>query len=729
MTLRFRHLRTKLLVAILAVVCSLTTAVLTLVQVRMSRHVREELASSMTAEAASFTKIADGAQQQNDRSALLLADLPILKALLSTRDAATVQDGSAALLGTSGADMLLLEGTGGELLAFHSTVPGLSTAKVAPLAGATGRHDLWFCDGHLLQVSFAPVHLGPAVERRLLGRVALGNEISPATVAETRAFSAGSLVFVQDYKVLLGSLANERWPEFNAWLRGSPALAGSIQEMKLGGERYFVSSVVLAGEHPVLLFSVQSYDQATSFLASLNRMLLLVGVLAIVCGAVIGFVLSRQIIRPLEQLAEGARRLENGDFDFRVLAPGEDEVAGLTRAFERMRTSLKRSREDLMHAARLEAVGRVAGSVAHDFNNLVMVIHGYSDLLLESATSQTRPWIEEIRRAGDRASALTRQILAFSRKETAAPQIVDPNKIIGEMMKMIRLLLGPGIELSLQLAQQPASIRIDPTQLEQIVMNLAVNARDAMPDGGKLLIATRLARVDLAGQGPAAEVKPQTHVLLSVSDNGCGMHQETLERIFEPFFTTKASGKGTGLGLATVCHIVEQCQGHVSVRSEVGVGTTFDVYLPALQAAAPELKLDAGAGAAPASATILLVEDEEPLRLLAATTLQKLGYRVLQAGNGLAALAIAEQYPGKIDVVVTDLVMPRMGGMELVQQLRQRRSCQVVIVTGHPEEEPAAEFLGAEALLAKPVSAEALASKVRELCEGAPKAKGAAASS
>jgi two-component system, cell cycle sensor histidine kinase and response regulator CckA len=729
----FRHLRTKLLVAILAVVCALTTAVLTLVQLRMNRHVREDLSANLEAEAAAFRKINAAARRQNDQSALLISNLPSLKALLSTRDALTVQDGSAALLPNSGADLLVLEGTSGEMLAFHSKVPGLGRSSIGNLLAASGNgNDLWFSDGHLLQVSFAPVYLGPAADQRLLGRVALGDEISPATVAGTNAFAQGKVLMARNGHVLLGSLEESRWQEFDAWLQRNPVPAGSIQEVVLGGERYFANSVRLAGAHPVFVFSLQSYDQATSFLGSLNRLLFLVGILAILCGALTGSVLSRQITWPVEQLAKGARRLEKGDFEFQVVARGGDEVAELTRAFEKMRTSLKRSREDLLHAARLEAVGRLAGGIAHDFNNLVMVIQGYSDLLLDSASSQTRPLIEEIRRAGDRAGALTRQLLAFSRKQVVEPQIVNPNQVVRDMTKMIRLLLGTGIELETELSETMASLKIDPTQVEQVVMNLAVNARDAMPSGGRLIVETKLATPESANRAPSGEGLLDTHVLLSVTDTGCGMNQETLAHIFEPFFTTKEPGKGTGLGLATVYHIVNQCQGHIAVRSEAGTGTTFDVYLPALHVAAPVLKLQAPRVTAPVNATVLLVEDDEPLRVVTAESLQRLGYRVLQAGNGLAALAITDQYPGTIDVVVTDVIMPRMGGPELVQQLRSTRSeFGVIYMTANPEAITLTNTkLDAESIiLYKPFPGEALAQKINQLREGARKAKGAAASS
>src|SRR6201987_4156826 len=389
--------------------------------------------------------------------------------------------------------------------------------------------------------------------------------------------------------------------------------------------------------------------------------------------------------------------MEKGDFEFPIHVQGEDEVAELTRAFSQMRKSLRLSREGMLRSARLEAVGRLAGGIAHDFNNLVMIIKGYSDLVLESANEETRPHIEEIKRAGDRASGLTRQLLAFSRKQVLEPQVLDLNHTVRGMLKMLRLLLGEDIELVTSLSEQIGRVKADPGQLEQVIMNLAVNARDAATNN---------------------EVAPGRYVLLAVTDTGCGMNSETLAHIFEPFFTTKEPGKGTGLGLATVYGIVKQSRGHITVDSELGVGTTFKIYLPALDKAGltpvilPSSELVAGQG------TVLLVEDEAPLRALAAEALKRLGYQILQAGNGLEALVVADHHDGPIDVVVTDIVMPRMGGPEFVEKLRRKRTgFSVIFMSGYTEAAVLENAnLGKDAiLLNKPFSTETLVRKMQEV--------------
>jgi CheY-like chemotaxis protein len=380
----------------------------------------------------------------------------------------------------------------------------------------------------------------------------------------------------------------------------------------------------------------------------------------------------------------------------------------------------------MLRSARLEAVGRLAGGVAHDFNNLVMIIKGYSDLLLDSATPEARPHIEEIKRAGDRASGLTRQLLAFSRKQVLEPQVLDPNQTLSNMVKMLRVLIGEDVELITSFSDEIGRVLADPGQVEQVLMNLAVNARDAMPGGGKLIIETQPCYLDEAYAATHSEVTPGPFVRIAVTDSGCGMTKEILAQIFEPFFTTKEPGKGTGLGLATVYGIVKQSKGHIAVYSEPGVGTTFKVYLPALEKSAP-LATPQKSGTAPAgTGTVLFVEDEASLRVLATESLRRLGYEVLQAGNGLEALAIAEQYAGAIDIVVTDIVMPRMGGAELVEKLRAKRNGFAVIFMSGYTEVAALETaqIGSHAiLLNKPFSTESLAHKI---AEALPRADGAA---
>jgi len=297
---------------------------------------------------------------------------------------------------------------------------------------------------------------------------------------------------------------------------------------------------------------------------------------------------------------------------------------------------------------------------------------------------------------------------------------------------MLRVLIGEDIELIANLSDQIGRVKTDPAQLEQVIMNLAVNGRDAMPRGGKLILETSNASLDLQYAAAHAEVAPGSYVLIAVTDTGCGMDKETLKHIFEPFFTTKEAGKGTGLGLATVYGIVKQSRGHISVYSEPGIGTTFKVYLPSLDKSVPLARPNTSEVAQRGQGTILLVEDEPPLRALAAESLKKLGYTVLQAPNGQQALELADSHPGQIDLLLTDIVMPRLGGPELAQKLKEKRSNLAVIFMSGYTETAALENaqIGSDSiLLNKPFSTETLANRIAEMLAKLPGAKSFSATS
>jgi signal transduction histidine kinase/ActR/RegA family two-component response regulator len=717
----FEHLRTKLLAAMLAVVFLLTASVLVFVQIRMRAHVAEDLASALRTESAVYNKVQEARRQQTEQSAALIANMPGLKAMMAVHDSPTIQDASESILENSGADVLILQDPAGSTLALHAKSQKVAKSSQRMLLfHSSEKHDWWFVNGHLYDLTFAPIIAGAGSETRSLGVVALGREVTPRSIAGDDGLKSGPVIFEREGRVLVSSLDATLWSDFQRWFSKSKLSSGAIHEIDLGGERYLGNSIDLPGDHPVRLFCLKSYDQATSFLDSLNRALLTMGLVAVLTGSLFGFALSRQITRPLEDLVQASRQMEKGDFEFPIVAHGEDEVAELTRAFAQMRKSLRLSREGMLRSARLEAVGRLAGGIAHDFNNLVMIIKGYSDLVLESANEETRPHIEEIKRAGDRASGLTRQLLAFSRKQVLEPQVLDLNHTVRGMLKMLRLLLGEDIELLTSLADQLGRVKADPGQLEQVIMNLAVNARDAIVGRGKVIVETKFCTLDESYAATHNEVAPGDYVLLAVTDTGCGMNSETAAQIFEPFFTTKEPGKGTGLGLSTVYGIIKQSRGHITVYSELGVGTSFKVYLPAVEKPATATQSQPDAVLPKGHGTVLLAEDEAPLRTLAAETLKRLGYHVLPAGNGLEALVAADQHNGNIDIVITDIVMPRMGGPELVEKLRRKRpDVHVIFMSGYTEAAVLENAnIGKDAiLLNKPFSTETLVRKMREVLE------------
>ena len=386
-------------------------------------------------------------------------------------------------------------------------------------------------------------------------------------------------------------------------------------------------------------------------------------------------------------------------------------------------TERRHLEDQLRQSQKLEAVGQLAGGVAHDFNNLLGVITGYSDLALREIDPEHRAHrrVEQIRKAAERAAALTRQLLAFSRKQVLQPRVLALNAVVADVEKMLRRLIGEHIQLVTVLSEDLGTVKADPGQIEQVLVNLAVNARDAMPGGGKLVIETANTDLDEGYVRAHADARPGPHVVLSVSDTGHGMDARTLSRVFEPFFTTKGPDKGTGLGLSTVYGVVKQSGGHVTAYSEPGHGTTFKVYLPRVDEPLEPRPGQAAVGETPrGTETILLAEDEESLRLMFRELLEGAGYLVLEGASPEAALAASESHAGAIHLFMTDVVMPRIGGQELARRvLVTRPQVRVLYISGY-----SFEGIGHHGLidaganyLEKPFTAEALLRTVRKILD------------
>jgi two-component system cell cycle sensor histidine kinase/response regulator CckA len=419
-------------------------------------------------------------------------------------------------------------------------------------------------------------------------------------------------------------------------------------------------------------------------------------------------------------------RMRHKDGSWHVIESGASAILNAQKQVEKIVivnrdvSERRQLEEKFRQAQKMEAVGRLSGGVAHDFNNLLGVIIGYAEFLQESLdpANTLRSSVDEILKAGKRAASLTRQLLAFSRQQVLDPKVLDLNGVVSDMEKMLRRLIGEDVELSTVLGPDVGRLKADQGQLEQVVMNLVVNARDAMPQGGKLVIDTQNMVMDEAFiRRYPYPVQAGPYVCLTVTDSGIGMDAETKARAFEPFFTTKEKGKGTGLGLSTVYGVVKQSGGYIDIYSSPGQGTTFKIYLPRVDEA---IKVETPAGAATSftgNETILLAEDETSLRTLTRNTLELCGYKVLEAKDGIEALQVSDAYKGSIDLLLTDMVMPVMGGRALAQELvRRRPEVRLAYMSGYTGQavgsqgpvDPGSVFL------LKPFTRELLTRKIRE---------------
>jgi len=440
--------------------------------------------------------------------------------------------------------------------------------------------------------------------------------------------------------------------------------------------------------------------------------------------------MEAEIYRRAQEIQEANRRLRElqAELEARVeartaaLRQANEELQREIGERERTEEALRRSEDQLRQSQKLEAVGRLAGGIAHDFNNLLTVILSYTDMISRelSPGHPVRAQVEEIERAGMRAADLTRQLLAFSRQQVLDPQVLDLNDVLTGVSNMLTRVLGEDIEMTLSRAPTLGPVRADRGQVEQILMNLVVNARDAMPRGGRITLETADVELDAPYAGGHLDVKPGPYVMLAVSDTGIGMSKETQARVFEPFFTTKARGKGTGLGLSTVFGIVKQSGGTIWLYSEPEAGSTFRIYLPRVvgqvDAARPATPITSTGG----TETILLVEDDEQVRIVAGDALRRAGYRVLVTGGPDEGLRVAREHPAPIDLLLTDVVMPGMNGRAVADQvLAQRPGIRVLFMSGYTDDVILHHgvFDRGVAFIQKPLTPLTLTRKVREVLD------------
>jgi len=721
------RLRTKFLLSLLAVSTMLTAGTLVVVSNVVRMRVRDNLRTDLRTSVGTFEIFQKQRDEAFTSSAQLLANLPNVKALMMT-DARTIQDASAETYRRSGADLLVMADRTGQVDALRNSDASLTREEAQQLLRGSiergAEHDWWYDGNRLYQVWIQRVSAGP--DESTVGFLTLGERIDDRAAKDFSAIAAGDAVFLENNVPVAGTLQGLNGPNVLSQLSGAAGPAKSA-EIRIGNERYVAATLALSDNPRVTLAVFKSFDKATAFLSRLNRVLIGLGLVSLLMGSVLVFLISHTFTRPLSNLVLGVRALEAGDYGYPLNVTQGDEVAEVTTAFDRMRNTLQKNREDqkdlerrLRQAHKMEAIGRLAGGVAHDFNNLLTIIGGNSDLLMDRAGGDDfhRRCVEQIQKAARRAVSMTRQLLAFSRMQVLQPQVLDLNAIITDMGKMLPRLIGEHIEYGFVPDPKLAAVKADPGQIEQVLMNLAVNARDAMPNGGKLTVRTESVAMS---ESEAAKRPPMTaghYVRLCVTDTGHGMDEKTKAHIFEPFFTTKEVGKGTGLGLATVYGVVKQSGGFIWVESAPNKGTTFEIYLPL--ASGPVMRVDGEAkpsAAAGGHETVLVVEDEPDVRELACRFLRVKGYSVLEAKDGADAIEVAAGHDGPIHAVVTDMVMPRLGGAELIRALKSTRpEILVIFMTGYSEylKGDLTDVFPESLILQKPFSPASLVGIVRE---------------
>ncbi|MGA7222840.1 MAG: ATP-binding protein [Candidatus Acidiferrales bacterium] len=721
------RLRTKFLLSVIAIIAGLTSATLLIVGHAAEEQVQKSVEQDTRNSVLTFQNLRSERQIELNRSAEIFATLPAVKELMADDDPSAIQDASEEIWRSGDAELFALADWKGQILALHTVTPGFPRSAAqkmmshAAVPGDSG--GWWFGAGHLYQVSSRAIHLGAPSSQLRLGTVVVGREIDSGVAREVGRIALCQVAFRYGNQPVVSSLSTLD-DAMAGSLLASPAARGKIQ---MAGKTFFATSVNLTpGASPQLTLTVlKPVDDAMAFLTRLNNTLLILGFCAVFAGAILVFLISRTITHPLDNLVQGVRALEQGNYHYPLGTGAGDEVSEVTAAFDRMRATLQANEEQnkqleqqLRQSQKMEAVGRLAGGVAHDFNNLLTVIKGHSDLLeMKLGTlSPAQASIAQVRKAADRATALTRQLLAFSRMQVLQPRVLDLNALIADLNKMLPMLIGEEIEYTFRPGDSLARVKADPSQIEQVLVNLAVNARDAMPKGGKLTINTRNILLDAEYARSHPPVVAGRYVLLTVADTGCGMDEQTKAKIFEPFFTTKELGKGTGLGLSTVYGVVKQSGGYIWVDSTPAQGTRFEMFLPqSSEVAQLPSEQEPAAKYAPAMGTVLLAEDEDAVRELAGEFLRSSGYTVIEGKDGLDALEKAEQESGAIDVLVTDVVMPRMRGTELAQRLKRvYPAIKIVYMSGYLEHNGEDGFIADAAQLQKPFSRDSLLQKLRD---------------
>jgi signal transduction histidine kinase/ActR/RegA family two-component response regulator len=718
------RLRTKLLLSFVVLCAGLTCATLLVVRQNAQAQMQHQVEQDVRTATLMFQVMEHQRQAALSHKADLLASL----AYMRNGDSTAIQEASEDPWKSDECDMFALADKKGKIVALHSATTTFPMATAQQMLnrslGSGSTAAWWINDKNVYQVVLQRYYDGPPVKSNLLGTVVVGRSMDAREASELGRLSSSQILFRYGKDVVVSSLSSLQEQEVARQIQDQRA----EEQIYIGNERFLTNSVDLAPGSPIRanIILLKSYKEGAANLERLNSLLLGLGLVAVLAGGTLVYLISDTFTRPLAGLLKGVHALEAGNFAYPIEARGGDELAEVTRAFDGMRGTLQRNEaqrgqleEQLRQAQKMEALGRLAGGVAHDFNNLLTVIKGHGELLIDrmKPADATYGSTQQIVKTADRAASLTRQLLAFSRMQVLQPRILDLNALVADMSKLLRRLVREDIEFGFRLGDSLGRVMADPGQIEQVLLNLSVNASDAMPNGGKLTIQTQRLKVDEAYAGARPPLKPGEYVQLAVTDTGHGMDAATKSRIFEPFFTTKESGKGTGLGLATVYGVVRQSGGFIWVESSPGEGSRFEVYLPRAVEKQKAVSWERiPARARQGTETILVVEDEDEVRSLASEFLRSAGYNVLTAKDGLEALEISKRRGSTIQLLLTDIVMPKMRGTELAHELRARfPNLKIVYMSGYLEQDTfGGEALERAMLLQKPFSRDTLVAQIGE---------------
>ncbi len=719
------RLRTKFLLSFVII----TTVLMCLTLTVVGREARHQIDQQIREQSSRTIYMFQVVQRQHELSLAHKAELLAALATMRSGDPTAVEAASGDPWQSEDCNLFLMTDGTGKVIALQTTTGALPIADAERLLRRTLRRRAtsgwWVSGSQIYQVVLRPVMSSAEQGGSRLGTVVVGRAIDAGVANELRRISSAEVAFRSGNHIVISTLSPFDENELEVKAGDGPV----PQQLEIGGQKYVVSSLDLTdGVDPasaVSLVMLKSYNDATAFLNRLNRWLIGLLLAAVFVGAILVLVISDTFTRPLKRLVGGVRALEKGDFDYPLQAHGGDEVAEVTRAFGRMRSTLqtdeaerRKLEEQLRRSQRMEAMGRLAGGVAHDFNNLLTVIKGHSDVLMESLPpgSALAGSSQQIVKAADRAASLTRQLLIFSRRQATQPRVLDLNTIVSEMEKLLKRLVREDINFVFRLGQPIGHLRADACHMEQIIMNLVVNASDAMPAGGRLTVETYDSFVDEKTAHARPPLTPGEYVVLSVTDTGSGIDDSIKPHIFEPFFTTKAEGKGTGLGLATVYGAVKQSNGFVLVESELGKGARFEVFLPRVDEPIDAVYTPKSFVAPPArSETVLIVEDEDAVRELASEFARSAGYHVLAARDGLEALAIVQSATQPIHILLTDVVIPHIRGPQLAAAVRERiPGVKIIFMSGYLESQKEPGVLPGDFFLPKPFPREALILKLEE---------------